>query len=86
MTTDTEFRPFADDSSVAIVDGLSIENGLASIVLHGDFVISQSAASLGKVRYLIDVLRCIELSIGLEEKSISETTSAVTDEVANPFG
>lgn len=84
--TDTEFHPFADDSSVAIVDGLSIENGLASIVLHGEFVIYRDAASLGKVRYLIETLRGIESSISLGHERISDAKGVVADEVANPFG
>lgn len=83
---DDGFKPFADDSSVATLDGLSIENGTSSIMMHGDLVIPKDPSSIERVDFLLMTLGRIRsslLSLDVDTPSSSELVEP--DEVVNPF-
>ncbi|NTF17039.1 hypothetical protein G6L37_01175 [Agrobacterium rubi] len=80
------FQPFGDDSSLFTVGGLSLENGLSSVVVHGDLVIERDEASLQSVRCLITALQDVEASILTMGPEVAETAAGDVDEVLNPFG
>ena len=82
----TGFEPFSDDSSVILLDGLSVENGLSGIAVYGELQLRKDASSLHAIDLLVDVLTGIRQEI---EASVPEDASqagaASVDEVANPF-
>jgi len=77
------FDAYGDDETVAIVGGLSVENGLLAVVVHGDLVIPRRRDSLADVRALIEVLRGVEEAILRGEAD--EQPALTADEVENPF-
>lgn len=82
----TRFDPFSDDSSVILLDGLSVENGLSGIAIYGEIQLRKDSSSLHAIDLLVDVLTGIRREI---EASVLEDTSqdcAVSvEEVSNPF-
>ncbi len=83
--TELKFVPFADDSAVATIGGVTVENGLSSLSLHGSIVIGRNEEDLAAVRYLIALLGTIEASMLEAPFSEVQVEAARVDEVENPF-
>jgi hypothetical protein len=79
------FNPFADDITAATFGGLTVENGIASIVLHGDIVIGRSEGDLAAVRSLAALFARIEAAIVAGAGTDVPAEAARVDEVENPF-
>lgn len=84
--SDEGFEPFADDSTVVVIDGLSIENGQASIILHGDLEISRNQYSIDLIDFLMRTLEVIRAAIPTGDSEGGTVATIAPDEVANPFG
>lgn len=80
---------FENDAQAAGVGGLTIENGLGSVVVHGNLSLSPDAVSLGQLRTLQRKLA--ELESALASKIEEGASVVVADEVPvletveNPF-
>ena len=81
--SETAFDAYGDDDTVFSVGGLSIENGLSAVVVHGDLVIPRRKDSLADVRALVEVLRGVEEAILRGEADAPPALPA--EEVENPF-
>lgn len=83
--TELKFVPFADDATAATIGGLTVENGLSSLVLHGSLEIGRTEEGLAVVRHLIKLLGAVEASIIEEHVAVLQVEAALVDEVENPF-
>ncbi len=83
--TELKFVPFADDATAATIGGLTVENGLSSLVLHGSLEIGRTEEDLAAVRHLIKLLGTIEASIIEGPAAVIQVEAARVDEVGNPF-
>lgn len=83
------FKPFADDEVSVEIAGLSLENGRAAIVLHGDATIPADKAGLAALDRMIGLLASARDELAsradLPDRVDPVDPSAVTV-VANPFG
>ena len=81
-----KFEPFADDSAVASVAGLTIENGRDEIVLQGDISFRKDLKSRGQLEFVIAHLQKIVSTIGdhaVAEAEVAQVAATVL--VPNPF-
>lgn len=80
-------KPFADDDAAASIGDLSIENGTSSVSISGQVVIARDAIGLERARELkrlADEL-VAELESGTPAQRLATNSTAISDEVPNPF-
>mgnify|MGYP001363709438 CR=1 FL=1 len=79
-----EFHPFRDDDTAISIGAMTIENGLSSVVVHGELVIGKDLQDAAALRGFIVELERIEASIvrGLRD---APDDVATVEEVDNPF-
>ena len=83
----TRFEPFADESTVHNLGGLSVENGRTRIALHGSLEIPRNRTGLALARDLkrvADALVEALESADLPERA-TEPETAPPAKVPNPF-
>lgn len=85
----THLSPFADDTAVLELGGLSVENGRDRIALHGAVEISRDQAGLGQAKALLalltDVVRVLSDDPALP-RAAPPAKAAAGRTVPNPFG
>jgi hypothetical protein len=83
-------RPFENDEESMSLSGLSVDNGLDLIAIHGTLEITQDKRSLNRIEALQTLLGDIKaklLTLGeLPEVASSGIDPGKVDVVANPFG
>lgn len=86
MTAKT-IKPFADDSSVLTLDGLTVENGTLALSIHGDIEITRDRKGLDRARILADLLSAavseLEAEADLPDNVALDTGDGGS--VKNPF-
>ncbi|MER2269811.1 hypothetical protein [Methylobacterium oxalidis] len=82
------FTPFADETAVRNVGGLSIENGTARIAVHGQVEITRDRAGLAQARDLKRTVDAIVRALGSADlpESVGAEEPEPTRSVRNPFG
>lgn len=55
----SDFKPFADDSAVLGIEGISLENGRESIAIHGSVDVRRDKAGLATAKHLRDALAAV---------------------------
>ncbi|MDW9481145.1 hypothetical protein GOB57_21095 [Sinorhizobium meliloti] len=79
---------FRNDAQAAVIGGLTIENGMGTVVVHGSLSLSPDTASLDQLRALRRRLAELESALASAiEEGASGGADAVPDlqTVANPF-
>jgi hypothetical protein len=83
-------RPFENDSEAVSIAGLSIENGIDMVAVHGNLEITRDQQSLKHIEALMSLLGDVKaklMNLGeLPDVAVSDVDSAKVDVVANPFG
>lgn len=85
--TPEHFEPFADDASVRSLGGLSIENGMDRIAVHGSLDITRDRAGLDAARKLRETFEAITRALEGQDlpEQVAEAPEAAPREVKNPF-
>jgi len=82
-------RPFENDTEAVSISGLSIENGLDLIVVHGTLEITRDSRSLRRIEALESLLGGIKARLlsfdALPEVASPHIDVDKVDVVANPF-
>lgn len=83
----SEFNPFADDSHVIGADGLTIENGLERISVHGSIEITKDKGGLAHAQRLAEAFGAIAKVLEKEDlpNQIDGRAPEEGAEVKNPF-
>ena len=80
-------KPFGDDSSSVGIGGLTVENGLDSVVLYGSLEITRDRAGLGLARELAELLNAavavLSADPSLPDHVAAEAANSAL--VRNPF-
>jgi len=79
--------PFANDTESQAIEGLTIENGSARIVISGDLEITKDKAGLRHAKALKAVITEIVAALEAEKKlpEYADDESKPIAEVKNPF-
>ena len=80
------FHPFADGSAVETLGGLSIENGLDAVALHGSLDLTRDRRGLERARRLQTIVAAVvaTLEAGDLPDAVAEAAPSTT-RVKNPF-
>lgn len=83
----SEFNPFGDDSHVIGADGLTIENGLERISVHGSIEIGRDKAGLAHAQRLAEAFGAIAKALEKEDlpDQLSDQDPEEGTVVKNPF-
>ncbi|GJE18467.1 hypothetical protein [Methylobacterium marchantiae] len=80
------FTPFADEAAVETIGGLSLENGAASIAIHGSLDLTRDRAGLERARRLKAVAETIVAALEAADlPDEAPQTASNTRKVENPF-
>lgn len=80
-----EFRPFENETAVACIDGLSIENRMDRVTLVGDLDITFDAEGLSKAIKLKSIIDQAVAKLTSEKNLPEKLEIASISEVKNPF-
>jgi hypothetical protein len=80
---------FKNDTQATGVGGLTIENGLSSVIVHGSITLSPDAVSLGQIRVLQRQLAELESALASKIEEGASVGAAdqvlILETVDNPF-
>ncbi|GJD59652.1 hypothetical protein [Methylobacterium dankookense] len=85
--TEPHFEPFADDSAVRNLGGLSFENGRDRIGLHGSLDLTRDKAGLALARELKRTAAAIVAALESADlpEAVAEPEGEAPQRVRNPF-
>lgn len=82
------FHPYADEAATMRIGGLTAENRLDRVSLHGSLDLTRDRAGLERARRLKALLDATLAALEAEADRLPEAveTGRTTDTVRNPFG
>ena len=78
-------KPFQNDVETLSLGALSIENGPAEIVIHGELVLRRDQSAMDRIDKLLELLTAIRHAIDIGRDADGALPAVVVDEIDNPF-